>query len=362
MRGSLQKQFCDDAEHMTKLIVQIPCLNEEETLPATLADIPRALPGISCIEILIIDDGSTDRTVDVAREAGVQHVISNGTNRGLAYSFQRGLDAALRLGADIIVNTDGDNQYAGADIAKLVTPILDGEADIVIGDRQTDKIESFSALKKKLQRLGSRVVSGFAGVDVKDAVSGFRAFSRNAALGVTVRSTFSYTTETLIQAGRKNMRMLCVPVGTNKVDRPSRLFRSIPQFVTRTGRTMVRAYAMYEPLKVFLGVGALLMVAGALPILRFLFHYINGAGAGMVQSLVLGGALFLLGGVCVLFAIIADLIAYNRMLLEQTLERVRRLEYQSFGAEPAEKKAYRMNSQEDVSALRRDLERKLSRR
>ena len=245
---------------MTKLIIQIPCLNEAETIGATIADLPRAIEGISEIEILVIDDGSTDETVALARAAGAHHVISNGANCGLAQSFQRGLDAALRLGADIIVNTDGDNQYHGGDIAALVRPILENKADIVVGDRCTDSIEHFSPLKKRLQRAGSGLVSALANAEIADAVSGFRAFSRQAAMGVTVRSSFSYTTETLIQAGRRRMRIASIPIRTNRVERPSRLFRSIPQFLVRTGRTMLRAYAMYEPLKIFALIGLVLMV------------------------------------------------------------------------------------------------------
>ncbi len=312
---------------MTKLIIQIPCLNEEVTLGAAIADIPRDIPGIDIVEILVIDDGSTDRTVDVATESGADHILRNGSNIGLAKSFQRGLDTALRRGADIIVNTDGDNQYCGGDIAKLVQPILAGQADIVVGDRQTEKIKHFSPLKKILQKFGSRAVGRLAGSEIPDAVSGFRAFSRNAAMGITVRSTFSYTTETLIQAGRKNLRITSVPIDTNKVERPSRLFKSIPQFLSRTGRTMLRAYAMYEPLKIFMILGLLLMVAGSLPILRFIGHYMAGDGAGMIQSLIIGGALFIMGGLCAMFALVADLVAYNRLLLEQTLERVRKIEY-----------------------------------
>ena len=312
---------------MTKLIIQIPCLNEAETIAQTLADLPRSIPGVDIIETLIIDDGSTDETIAVAKAAGATHILKNGVNRGLAQSFQRGLDRALRLGADIIVNTDGDNQYCGADIAKLAAPVLSGEADIVIGDRQTDKIAHFSPLKKKLQRVGSDVVGRLANADIDDAVSGFRAFSREAALSLTVRSSFSYTTETLIQAGRKNLRLRSVPIRTNKVERPSRLFRSIPHFLSRTGQTMLRAYAMYAPLKIFLGLGVLLMGAGAIPILRFVVHYFSDGGAGMIQSLVIGGVLVLMGAVSTMFAIIADLVAYNRQLLELTLERVRKMEY-----------------------------------
>ncbi|GJL95335.1 MAG: glycosyl transferase [Hyphococcus sp.] len=340
---------------MTKLIIQIPCFNEEATLAETLRDIPREIEGVDKVEVLVVDDGSIDDTVAVAKENGADHIVQNGTNKGLAQSFQRGLDACLRLGADIVVNTDGDNQYCGADIPLLVAPILKGEADIVVGDRQTDAVEHFSPLKKSLQKIGSRTVAGLAGADIADAVSGFRAISRKAAMGMTVRSTFSYTTETLIQAGRKNLTILSVPVRTNKVERPSRLFTSMSQFLSRTGRTMLRAYAMYEPLKIFLVLGVALMLAGTLPIARFIFHYFAGDGAGMIQSLILGGVLFLMGGVCAMFALIADLIAYNRQLLELTLERVRKIEYAL--DEPREEKPNRRafpaeKLREELSALK----------
>ncbi len=340
---------------MTKLIVQIPCFNEEETLAQTIADVPREIAGVDQVEILVIDDGSTDRTSDIARKAGADHVIRNGVNKGLARSFQRGLDTALTLGADIIVNTDGDNQYCGADIPKLVAPVLAGEADMVVGDRRTQEIAYFSPLKRFLQKFGSRFVGGLAGADIADAVSGFRAFSRKAAMSVTVRSSFSYTTETLIQAGRKRLTITSVPIATNKVERPSRLFRSIPQFLSRTGRTMLRAYAMYQPLTIFLALGVVLMAAGAAPIVRFLIHYFAGDGEGMIQSLVIGGALFLMGGVCVMFALIADLIAYNRMLLEETLERVRKLEYDAARDAAAKKRFPATRLREELTALKERL-------
>ncbi len=338
---------------MVKLIVQIPCFNEEATLAATLADIPRAIDGVDCVEVLVIDDGSSDGTVRVAKENGADHVIGNKANKGLAQTFQRGLDEALRLGADIIVNTDGDNQYCGEDIARLVEPLLEGRADIVVGDRRTGDIAHFSPLKKHLQKAGSRVVSELAGTEIADAVSGFRAMTREAALGMTVRSTFSYTTETIIQAGRKRLSVVSVPVRTNGATRPSRLFRSMPQFLVRTGRTMLRAYAMYEPLKIFLMLGVMLMAAGVLPIVRFLVHYVAGDGQGMVQSLVIGGVLFLMGGVCAMFALIADLIAYNRQLLELTLERVRKIEYAlDAQAKPQRKRFPAERLREELSALK----------
>ncbi len=309
-----------------KLIVQIPCFNEELTLPQTIADIPRHIEGIDEIEILIIDDGSTDRTVEVARNLGISHIVRNKKNMGLARTFRRGLEACLRAGADIIVNTDGDNQYSGADINKLVGPIIDGSADIVIGDRQTSKIAHFSRGKKFMQWLGSGVVRKLAGVWVPDAVSGFRAFSREAAIRTNIVSPFSYTIETVIQAGKKDMAVTSVPVATNPKTRESRLFKSIPAFVQRQVSTIVRMYAMYQPLKVFFYIGTVLSIAGLLPILRFLYFYAIGEGGGHLQSLVLGGVLLLMGFITYLAGLVADLISFNRQLLEMTLEKVKRME------------------------------------
>ncbi|MEO1137523.1 MAG: glycosyltransferase family 2 protein [Pseudomonadota bacterium] len=338
---------------MTKLIIQIPCFNEAETIGATIAALPKQIAGIDDVEILVIDDGSTDNTVKAAKVAGAHHVISNGVNRGLAQSFQRGLDASLRLGADIIVNTDGDNQYHGGDVEALVRPILDCRADIVVGDRQTDRIAHFSPIKKKLQKAGSRLVSALANAEIADAVSGFRAFSRDAALCITVRSSFSYTTETLIQAGRRRMRITSVPIRTNKVERPSRLFTSIPQFLVRTGRTVLRAYAMYEPLKIFAVLGVVLMLAGAFPVIRFLVHYFAGDGAGMIQSLIIGGVIMMIGAISAMFALIADLVAYNRQLLELTLERVRQIEYAMEAREAPRRKRLPISKlREELQAIR----------
>ena len=309
-----------------KLIVQIPCYNEEATLPQTVADIPRAISGVDQVEILIIDDGSNDRTVDVAREIGVDHIIRNKTNKGLARSFGIGMDACLRLGADIIVNTDGDNQYAGQDIPKLVRPILDGTADVVVGDRQTDTIEHFSWTKKRIQSIGSAGIRAFSGIDVPDAVSGFRAISRDAALQMNIVSPFSYTIEMLIQAGRKHMAVTSVPVGTNPKTRESRLFKSVPEFLEQSLTTLLRIYSMYHPLRVFVLIGLVLSLAGAVPIIRFLVFFFAGEGAGHIQSLIIGGALLVIGFVTFLIGMVADLINYNRQLIEMTLEKVRRLE------------------------------------
>lgn len=309
-----------------KLIVQIPCLNEEETLPQTIADIPKVIEGVDDIEILVIDDGSTDRTSEVAASIGAHHVIKNKKNIGLARTFRRGLDTALRLGADIIVNTDADNQYSGQDIPKLIQPILNGEADMVVGDRQTSQIEHFSPLKKFLQWLGSGVVRKLAGIYVPDTVSGFRAFSREAAIRTNVVSPFSYTIETVIQAGKKDLNVESVKIATNAKTRESRLFKSIPAFIERQLSTIVRMYAMYQPMRVFFLIGTVCSIIGLLPIARFVVYYLMGEGYGHIQSLVLGGALLLMGFISYIAGLVADLISFNRQLIEMTLERVRRLE------------------------------------
>jgi glycosyltransferase involved in cell wall biosynthesis len=308
-----------------KLIVQIPCFNEERTLPQTVAEIPRRIPGIHQVEVLVIDDGSTDRTVEVARGCGVDHIVRNIRNMGLARTFRKGMDACLQAGADIIVNTDGDNQYVGADISKLVEPILDGRAEIVIGDRQTHKIAHFSPIKKLLQRWGSGVVRRLSGVQAPDAVSGFRAFSRDAAIRLNIVSSFSYTIETVIQAGKKDIAVASVPVRTNPKTRESRLFKSIPQFIVQQVGTIVRMYAMYQPLRVFFVIGTALSIVGLLPIVRFIFFYLTEGGAGHLQSLVLGGVLLLMGFVTYMIGLVADLISFNRQLIEMTLERMRRM-------------------------------------
>lgn len=312
----------------TKLIIQIPCFNEEHTLPETIADLPDKIEGIDTIETLIIDDGSTDRTIEVAKELGVNHIIQNTSNHGLARSFRKGLDACLGLGADIIVNTDGDNQYAGWDIPKLVQPIVEGKAEIVIGDRQTHKIEHFSVFKKFLQKLGSRVVRQLSGTDTPDVVSGFRAISRDAALKLNIISPYSYTIEMVIQAGKKNMAITHVPISINPKTRESRLFKSIPSFVGRQLSSMIRMYAMYEPLRVFFYIGLTISIIGALPIVRFLYFYFTGDGGGHLQSLVLGGVLLIIGFVTFMIGLVADLISFNRQLTEITLEKIRKIELQ----------------------------------
>ena len=310
-----------------KLIVQIPCFNEEHTLPLTFADIPKKIEGIDLVEVLIIDDGSSDKTIEVAKKLGVDHIVINKQNMGLARSFRRGIDECLRQGADIIVNTDGDNQYAGWDIAKLVQPILEEKADIVIGDRQTHLIPHFSKGKKFMQWFGSGVVRKLAGIWVPDTVSGFRAISRESAIKLNVLSSFSYTIEMVIQAGKRNMKIESVPVETNTKTRESRLFKSIPSFIIRQLTTIVRMYAMYQPLKVFFYVGSLLTLVGGIPILRFIYFYFTSGGAGHQQSLILGGVFVMMGFIAYLAGLLADLISFNRQLSELTLERVRLMEY-----------------------------------
>ncbi len=310
-----------------KLIVQIPCFNEEATLPAVLADIPRHIEGIDSVEILIIDDGCTDKTVEIARQCGADYVVHHKRNQGLARTFRTGIDACLRLGADIIVNTDGDNQYSGLDIPQLCVPILQGKAEIVIGDRQTDRIEHFSPLKKILQRLGSSIVRRISTTEVPDVVSGFRAISREAAIQLNIVSPFSYTIEMVIQAGKRHMAIASVPVATNPVTRNSRLYRSVTQFIREQVTTIVRMYAMYQPLKVFFLIGSALFLIGAYPILRFLWFYFSGEGDGHIQSLIVGSALMMMGFMTFTIGLVADLIQFNRQLLEMTLARLKAQEF-----------------------------------
>ena len=308
------------------LVIQIPCFDEEQTLPQTLVDLPRAIPGVDRVEILVIDDGSSDRTSEIARRFGAHHVIRNATNRGLAASYARGIEECLRLGADIIVNTDGDNQYCGADIAKLVGPVVEGRADIVIGDRQTAKIAHFSPVKRVLQRLGSFAVSTLSGARIPDAVSGFRAISREAALKSNIVSPFSYTIETVLQAGRKKLKIVSVPVATNAATRESRLFTNIPSFIAKQLKTLLLIYVMYSPLRAFSAIGLMLGLIGLLPIARFVWQFAQGDGAGHLQSLVLGGVLCVMSFIAFAAGLLADVVSRNRQLLEITLEKVRRIE------------------------------------
>jgi glycosyltransferase involved in cell wall biosynthesis len=311
-----------------KLIVQIPCLDEEMTLPATLEDIPRDIPGIDTVEILVIDDGCTDRTVEIAREMGVEHVLSFRGNRGLGHAFAAGIDRCLALGADIIVNTDGDNQYCGADIPKLVQPILEQRADIVIGDRQPHKLAHFSWIKRQLQRLGSRIVSWLAGTHVPDVASGFRAYSRDAAMRLICSTDFDHTVDHVIQAGRRRIITQCVPIRTNEKLRESRLFANIWVFVTRSLGIMIRVYSSYRAMRIFSTAGIVTASMGFLIGLRFLYiFFFESATRDLhVQSLILAAILIIAGSQMVLTGIVADLINSNRSILEDLSYRMRRQE------------------------------------
>lgn len=310
---------------MTKLIIQIPCLNEADSLADTIANLPRKIEGIATVEFLVIDDGSSDDTAGIARRCGVEHIVRHRRNRGLAQAFRTGINTALKAGADIIVNTDADGQYEGQDIAALVRPVLEGRADIVVGDRGVAQNEHFGPFKRQLQRLGSFVVRRLSRTDITDAVSGFRAISREAARQINITTDFSYTTDMLIQAGRKRLAIISVPVRTHATERPSRLFTSIPRFIVNTGITIARAYTTHNPLRVFLGSGALIALVGLAPILRFLWFYLQGDGGGHVQSLVIGGALLILGALIAILGILADLVSANRKLVETSLAEIREL-------------------------------------
>ncbi len=310
-----------------KLIIQIPCLNEAETLPATLADLPRSVPGIDVIETLIIDDGSRDDTVTVARAHGVTHVVRFRRRRGLAAAFMAGIDASLKAGADFIVNTDADNQYAGADIPRLLAPLQSGEADIVIGDRNIRDVQHMSWSKRLLQRVGSWVVRQVSGTQVPDTTSGFRAYTRQAALQMTIVSEFSYTLESIIQAGKKKMAIAHVAVASNARTRPSRLFDNVFSYIKQSSATIVRIYSMYEPLKVFTYLGSVVFLIGLAISGRFLyFYFFTNLSAGKVQSLILAAVLMIVGFQIVLIGLVADVISGTRKLLEDLLYRVRSME------------------------------------
>jgi glycosyltransferase involved in cell wall biosynthesis len=317
-----------------KLIIQIPCFDEADQLPATLAELPRELPGMERVEWLVIDDGSRDATAEVARRHGVDHIIRLTNNKGLAIAFQAGLDASLKLGADVIVNTDADNQYHGGDIPKLIEPILAGEADMVIGDREVAKREDFSRLKKRLQHLGSTVVRRASGTGIPDTTSGFRAYNREAALQVQVVSKFTYTLETIIQAGKMLVAVDHLPVRTNPTARESRLFPSTWDYVRRNAAAIFRIYALYEPLRVFLIAAALVGIVAATIWARFLYFYFSGEGAGHLQSLILGAVLFIVAVQLAALGVVGDILAGSRVLQQRILERVRRVELK-LGVEPS---------------------------
>jgi glycosyltransferase involved in cell wall biosynthesis len=309
-----------------KLIIQVPCFNEEQHIAVTLGELPRTIPGIDEIEVLVIDDGSSDHTAAIARACGADHILRFPNNRGLAWAFRAGLDAAIRLGADIIVNTDGDNQYCAQDIQRLIQPVVDGVADMVVGDRDPRNAKHFSRGKRLLQHYGSWVVRTLSGTEVPDTTSGFRAISRDAALRLNVISDFTYTLETIIQAGKKKLPVTHVPVRTNPDRRGSKLFTSTWNYVKRSAATMIRIYALYEPLKVFSYLGGALMLSGMAIGIRFLYYYFTTGGAGHLQSLMLTVLLIIIGFQTVLIGLVADLIAANRSLIEDVLFRMRRIE------------------------------------
>ncbi len=310
-----------------KLMIQIPCYNEEKTLPVTAADLPRSISGSDEIEYLIINDGSSDDTVDVARKCGIHHIVSFPQNKGLASAFMAGIDACLRLGADIIVNTDADNQYCGQDIEKLVRPILEKKAEMVIGERPINEIESFSFLKKKLQRLGSYVVRKASNTDIPDAPSGFRAYSRDAAMRLNVVSHYTYTLETIIQAGNKNIALTSVPIRTNQETRESRLFHSMFGYIKKSVVTIFRIFMMYRPLRFFAVLGAIIFGLGTILGIRFLVYYFMGQGQGHIQSLILTAVLLMIGFQIGITGLLADIIAGNRKLIEDVQYRLRKMEY-----------------------------------
>ena len=315
---------------MSKLIIQIPCLNEEGTLAVTLADLPRKVEGFDTVEWLVVDDGSTDRTVEVARENGVDHVVSLPHNQGLAKAFMTGIETALKLGADVIVNTDADNQYDASCIPDLVRPILEKKAQIVVGARPISEIEHFSPVKKFLQKLGSLVVKLASGTTIPDAPSGFRAIHRDAAIQLNVFNRYTYTLETIIQAGRRNIPITSVPIRVNGDLRPSRLVKSIPSYVRRSLITVVRIFVVYSPLRFFSVCAAIVAAPGLIMIARFLFHYLRGEGSGNIQSLVLSSALLALAGILAMSGILSELIAVNRQLLEEI--RIRQLQQEHGGS------------------------------
>lgn len=317
-----------------KLIIQIPCYNEAETLESTLNDLPRELDGVDTIEYLIIDDGSTDNTAEVARRWGVQHIIRFTQNKGLARGFMTGLDGCLRNGADIIVNTDADNQYQAQDIQRLIQPILEGKADMVVGARPIDETEHFSFIKKKLQHLGSWAVRMASGTDIPDAPSGFRAMTRDAAMHINVINDYTYTLETIVQAGREKIPITSVPIRTNPESRPSRLFHGIWSYVKKSMVIILRAYMMYQPLKCFTYLSMLPTLIGLAIGIRFLILFIQGRGNGHIQSLILACTLIIIGVLTFMIGLVSDLMASNRRILTDTQYHVKQMEYDAVAERP----------------------------
>ncbi len=312
-----------------KLIVQIPCLNEEQNISETIAEIPRQIPGVDQVEVLVIDDGSTDRTIARARKAGADHLLSLKRHKGLARAFKAGLDHALVLGADMIVNTDGDHQYDAREIPRLIEPILKEDADVVIGERPIETIQEFPWIKKKTQRIGSAIVQTLAGIEVKDATSGFRAYSREAALRLNVFTEYTYTWESIVQAAKAYLRIVYVPISVNRVTRPSRLVRNRLHYVGLFLATVFRVYAQFKPLKTFSIIGTFFLMAALCLFLRYWYFYWMGAGAGHIQSIIFGSMLAFIGIQSLVLGLLSSLIASNRLLLEDTLYRVKRIELSS---------------------------------
>ncbi len=345
-----------------KLFIQIPCYNEEKTLPLTIRDLPKKIDGIDEIEILVINDGSTDRTEEVARSLGIRHIVSFTSNRGLARAFVAGIDECLRLGADIIVNTDADHQYCGDDIEKLISPILRNEADIVIGDRQVERINHFSFIKKQLQKFGSWVIRKISHTPVTDVTSGFRAFSREAALQLNVFSSFTYTLETIIQAGNKNLTIKSVKIRTNPKTRESRLFKSIPSYLKNSIITIIRVATIYRPFRVFTILGSLVFSTGFILGLRYVINIfiLNQTGRTYVQSVILSGVLLLMGIMIILIGFLADLISVNRSLSEDILQRIKKLEYEHIAEKQSTTDISEKAEVRDIRTYKRDIEKKIS--
>lgn len=310
-----------------KVFVQIPCLNEEKTLPLVLKSIPKTIKNVDSVEVLIIDDGSTDKTIEVAKQYGVTHFVQHERNMGLARSFRDGIDYALKHGADIVVNTDGDNQYPQVRISDLVQPVIAGKAEIVIGDRQTKKIAHFSGFKKLMQRFGSWVVNQAGGTDLPDAASGFRAYSKNALMKLNIVTEFSYCMETIIQAGHKRLKIISLPIETNKKTRESRLFKNIWQHMFKSGSAIIRSYVMFRPYMIFITLGVVFLVLAAIPFTRFLINFFSGEGSGNLQSLIFGSAMLVGSLLSFALVVLADLLRTNRVLLEDQLERLKEIQY-----------------------------------
>ena len=328
------RRFANEGHPLTKLIIQIPCYNEEGTLGITLASLPRSLPGVDAVEWLVVDDGSTDRTVDVARQGGVDHVVSLPANRGLARAFMAGLEDGIRAGADIIVNLDADNQYFAGDIPAMIAPIIEGKADLVVGVRPISDLSNYSPFKRFLHRIGTRAMRLASGTEIPDAPSGFRAMSREAAMRLNVFTSYTYTLETIIQAGRQGMAIMCIPIRTNPPLRPSRLMRNPLSYVWRSLLTIVRIFVTYRPLRFFAALGLLSLTPGLVLGFRFLWFYFSGDGRGHVQSLILAGILIGNGSLLLVIALVVDLIAVNRQFLEKIDWRVKRLEELARGKLP----------------------------